>query len=132
MEKHMTVAFPGGKRVDCQWGAFTVRTDQSVRQGGEASSPTPFDLFFAAIATCAGISALDYLQKANLSTEGLKLELSAIYDPDTKCYDRIRIAVTPPAGLDAAAVDALLREAADCTVKRHILEPPAFETVLAD
>jgi len=132
MKKQMTVTFPGGKRVDCQWGTFTVHTDQSERQGGEASAPTPFDLYFAAISTCAGISALEYLLQADLPTAALKVELSATFNPETRRYDRIRIMVTPPPGLDAAQRDALLRETSDCAVKRHILQPPEFETVLAD
>ena len=51
----MIVTFPGGKRVDAEYGGFTVRTDQPPQSGGEGSAPQPFDLFLASIATCAGI-----------------------------------------------------------------------------
>lgn len=132
MEKRMSVTFPGQKRVDCQTNGFTVHTDQSERQGGEASAPTPFDLYFAAIATCAGISALDYLQQRQLPTDGLNVELVATFNADVKRYDRVSITVTPPAGLSTDHVDALLKEASDCTVKRHIINAPQFETRLAD
>ena len=45
----MTVSFPGGKRVDAEYGGFTIRTDQPPQGGGEGSAPPPFDLFLASI-----------------------------------------------------------------------------------
>lgn len=130
MQRRMEVFFPGNKRVDCNWGAMTVCTDQLKRNGGEETAPSPFDLFFAAIATCAGISALDFLQQRHLPTAGLRLVLTAELNKDEKRYDRVHIAITPPPELDIKWHEELRKEAADCTVKRHILNPPRFETVI--
>lgn len=130
MEKRMQVTFPGGKRVDCQWGDHLVHTDQLKRNGGDESAPQPFDLFFASLATCAGISALDYLQARNLATKGLKVDLIATLNKQERRYDHIRIHVTPPTGLSEEDRQGLLQEASDCSVKRHILTPPQFETTL--
>ena len=52
------VQFPGGKRVDATFKEFVVATDQPRAEGGQGSAPEPFDYFFVAIATCAGIYAL--------------------------------------------------------------------------
>ena len=41
----MIVTFPGGVRVDAQFGPHTIRTDQPLQGGGEGSAPTPFALF---------------------------------------------------------------------------------------
>ena len=35
----IVVTFPGGKRVDAQAGAFTLKTDQPRDHGGEGSAP---------------------------------------------------------------------------------------------
>ena len=37
----MTVRFPGGKRVDAEYGGFTIRTDQPPQGGGEGTAPPP-------------------------------------------------------------------------------------------
>src|SRR5690242_6208835 len=52
------VSFPGGKRVDARVGSFVVHTDQPADQGGEGGAVSPFDLFLASLATCAGIYVL--------------------------------------------------------------------------
>ncbi len=123
------VAFPGGKRVDAHFEGFTVHTDQRLAHGGEQTAPNPFDLFFVSLATCAGISALDYCHKHQLPTEGLAVTLHAHRHPVQKRYDRVVIEVTPPEGLTEEQIKGLLAEAQDCSVKRHILSPPAFEVV---
>ncbi len=48
------VTFPGGVKVDTTFREFTIRTDQPVRDGGENTAPSPFILFLASLATCAG------------------------------------------------------------------------------
>lgn len=130
MEKRMEVTFPGNKRVACQWGDMIVHTDQSKRNGGDESAPQPFDLFFTSLATCAGISALEFLQERNLPQEGLRVALVATLNRAERRYDRIRIEVTPPPDLPEKFFDGLLEEASDCSVKKHILKPPVFSTVM--
>lgn len=71
------MSFPGGKRVDAAFDGFTVQTDQLPQNGGEGTAPQPFDLFFVSLATCAGISALDYCQERGLPTGGLDVTLVA-------------------------------------------------------
>ncbi len=124
-----TIDFPGGKKVDARFEGFTVKTDQRLAHGGEQTAPNPFDYFFVSLATCAGISALDYCQQNQLSTEGLAVTLKAHRHPTQPRYDRIVTEVTLPPGLTGEQQKALLAEVEDCTVKRHILTPPAFELV---
>ena len=56
----MIVTFPGGARVDAQFGPHTIATDQPPQAGGEDSAPAPFALFLASIGTCAGIYVLGF------------------------------------------------------------------------
>jgi len=129
MEKRIEVSFPGNKRVDAHIGDMTVKTDQLKRNGGDETATQPFDLFFISLATCAGISVLDYCQERSLPTDGLGVALVATRHPTQPRYDHVRIEVAVPAGIQDAHVEALLAEAGDCSVKRHILNPPSFEVV---
>jgi ribosomal protein S12 methylthiotransferase accessory factor len=47
------VSFPGGVRVDASYRGNVVHTDQPAPLG-ENTAVSPFDLFFASIATCMG------------------------------------------------------------------------------
>jgi ribosomal protein S12 methylthiotransferase accessory factor len=83
MTEAIQVSFPGGKRVDAQVGAFTIRTDQPTEGGGEGSAPAPYDLFLASLATCAGIYVLGFCQARGIPTDGLALTQRHELDPDT-------------------------------------------------
>lgn len=64
----MEIIFPGGKKVNALYKGFTIETDQSKSDEGEASAPAPFDLFLASIGTCAGIYVIRFFEKRELST----------------------------------------------------------------
>ncbi len=123
----MQVTFPGGKRVDATYGGFTVRTDQPVEGGGDASAPAPFDLFLASLATCAGIYALGFCQARGLSTEGLRLIQRYDADPTTGLPTRIQLELHLPVGFPERYRPAILRAAEGCKVKKAIGAPPIFE-----
>ncbi len=129
MEKRISITFPGNQRVDARMGEFTVRTDQLQKHGGEGSAPSPLDLLFASLATCAGISALGYLRKQSLSTAGLEVVLVAKRHDREPRYDRVRIEIGLPEGFPEARLQDFIAAVSDCAVKRHILHPPAFEVV---
>ena len=78
------VEFPGGKKVNARVGDFLIQNDQSVRAGGEASAPEPFDHFLASIATCAGIYVLGFCQKRDIDTSGVSLLQNPLRDKDDK------------------------------------------------
>ena len=69
----MIIDFPGGARVDAHFNSYTIHTDQPIQAGGEASAPTPFATFLAALGTCAGIYVLGFCQRRGIATEGLRL-----------------------------------------------------------
>ena len=129
--KDIRVTFPGGKRVDAHYDERTVHTDQSPKNGGEGSAPEPFDLFFVSIATCVGIYALEFCTTRNLSTKGLSVRLQAERDPEEKRYKEVKIAITLPDGFPEKYRQAMLRTAELCSVKKHIMTPPAFKIIVA-
>jgi ribosomal protein S12 methylthiotransferase accessory factor len=123
----MIVRFPGGKRVDAEYDGFVVRTDQPRQGGGEGSAPQPFDLFLASIATCAGIYVKGYCDSRGIATEGLGLEMQIEREPGKHRVARLLLEIRLPPGFPEKHREAVVRAADLCAVKKHILNPPAFE-----
>ncbi len=127
----MEIVFSGGKRVDANYGDFTVRTDQTPMGGGEGSAPEPFDLFFASMGTCAGIYVLSFCQHHDLPFRGIRLLQRAERDPDSGMFERLIIEIIVPEDFPEKYHKALVRSAEQCTVKRHIAKGlPEFEVAV--
>ena len=123
----MEISFPGGLEVEARYEGFTITTDQPVKAGGGGSAPAPFDLFLASIGTCAGLYALRFCQHRGLDTTGLAVTLGGERAEDQGSLSIIRLEIQVPAGFPDKYRDAMVRAVDQCTVKRHILRPPAFE-----
>ena len=120
------VEFPGGKRVDARVGQFLIKTDQSLKGGGEASAPEPFSLFLASIASCAGIYALGFCQSRKLATEGLGLKMLCDRDAAGKMINHIRFQLDLPEGFPDRYRDGIVRAMELCAVKKHMMDAPKF------
>lgn len=127
MDREMRVTFPGGSRVDAEFKGFLIKTDQPVYQGGEGSAPAPFDLFLASIATCAGVYVLFFCQKREISTEKAAVVMKTERNPETKMIDKIFIKIQLPPEFPEKYKMAVIKAVDSCTVKAHLLKPPAFE-----
>ena len=126
----MTVRFPGRVAVEAVFGDRVVRTDQPAPLG-EGSAPSPFDLFLASLATCAGYYALRFCQEREIATEGLGVSLSTVRDPERKrAAATVRIALTLPKGFPEKYESAIQRAVDQCAVKKHVVEAPVFETTV--
>jgi ribosomal protein S12 methylthiotransferase accessory factor len=123
----MEIRFPGGVVVEAVHAGMTIRTDQPAAAGGEGSAPSPFDLFLASIGTCAGFYALRFCQERNLPTDGLGLTMGWERSPETKLVSKVRIELRLPEGFPAKYRPAILRATDQCTVKKHLVAPPAIE-----
>jgi ribosomal protein S12 methylthiotransferase accessory factor len=125
----MTITFPGGAAVEAHFEGFTVHTDQSAEHGGRGAAPEPFDLFLASLGTCAGLFALRFCQQRGIETEGLGVTLTVERNLAAKRLAAVRLEIQLPPGFPEKYREAIVRAADQCTVKRHILEPPAFEVI---
>lgn len=124
----ITVSFPGGVAVAAQLPAHVVLTDQPAPLG-EGSAPSPFDLFLASLATCAGFYALRFCQQREIPTDGMRLSLATERDPASKRLAKIGIVLDLPAGFPERYRDAVIRAMDQCAVKKAIVDPPAFDVV---
>jgi putative redox protein len=123
---NVAVSFPGGVAVEADVKGHTVRTDQPMPLGAD-SAASPFDLFVASIATCMGFYALRFCQERGIATEGLGLSVETVRDEARKRVSTIRAALTLPPGFPEKYGDAIRRAVDQCAVKKHMVEPPAFE-----
>jgi uncharacterized OsmC-like protein len=125
----MEISFPGGKKVDAFFKGFTIKTDQSEKDGGEGSAPTPSFLFLASLGTCAGIFALNFCHKRKIDTQKLKLVLDFKTNEKSHMVEKIRITLTLPSSFPEKYIPAIVKAVDLCYVKKHLHEPPEFETI---
>jgi ribosomal protein S12 methylthiotransferase accessory factor len=125
----LKVGFPGGSRVEASFDGYTVQTDQPPAGGGEGSAPTPFALFLASLATCAGIYVLGFLRQRGLPTEGVEVIQRVQSDRTTGMVDDIEIEIRVPKGFPEKYLAPMVRSAELCAVKKHIEHPPRMSVV---
>ena len=118
----MIIDFPGGSRVDAHFGSFTVATDQPP----VASAPSPFEVFLAAIGTCAGIYVLGFCQQRNLPANGIHIVERIDRNHSTGMVETIGLEIQVPPEFPEKYRDALFRGADQCAVKKHLENPPRF------
>lgn len=125
----MEISFPGGKKVDADFKGFTIKTDQAERDGGEGSAPTPTFLFLASLGTCAGIYALNFCEKREIDTAKLKLVVDFQTDQKTHMVNKVVMKLTLPPDFPEKYIPAIVKAMNLCYVKKHLHEPPEFETI---
>jgi len=123
----MEIRLTGDTRVDATYEGFEIGTDQSVKNGGQASAPEPFDLFLASIGTCAGWYVLSCCEKRGIPTAGIRIVQSWVRDDRKKLTD-VRLEIRVPSTFPDKYHGALVRAANQCAVKRTLESPPRFDT----
>ncbi len=126
-DNEILVTLPGGSRVEALWRGFVIPTDQPIHAGGGNTAPSPFDLFLASLATCAGYYVLAFCQERKIPTEGITLVQRMEKGPKSKLIEMVRIEIRLPAGFPAKYKDAVIKAADQCAVKAHMAFPPDFE-----
>jgi ribosomal protein S12 methylthiotransferase accessory factor len=122
----LEIRFPSGLQVDASFNGFVVHTDQPASSGGEGSAPSPFDLFLASLATCAGIYVLRFLRQREVPTDGVRLVQRVVSNPATGMVEEIKIEIQVPQGFPEKYIAPMIRAAELCAVKKHLEHPPAM------
>jgi len=123
----MRVTFPGGKKVNVEFGGFTVPTDQSPRNGGAGSAPDPFGYFLASLAACAGVYVLGFCQNRSIPLEGISLTQRVERDNGgERLLKKISVEITLPESFPEKYRSAVVKAAEGCAIKRVIDHPPEF------
>ena len=122
----MIIDFPGGARVDAHFAGFTIPTDQPPTGGGEGSAPTPFLTFLSTIGTCAGIYVLGFCRQRGIPTDGIRLVQRMGMNPMSGLVSDVEVTIELPGTFPAKYVDAVVRAADQCAVKKHFEHPPVI------
>jgi ribosomal protein S12 methylthiotransferase accessory factor len=108
-----------------------VHTDQPGESGGEATAPSPFDLFLASIATCAGYYVAAFCRARDIDTTGMTLVQRDERDPTTGLPTRIAIELSLPPAFPEKYRAAAVRAAEGCKVKKTLAAMPTIEVIAA-
>ena len=128
----MIIDFPGGARVDAHFRGHTLPTHQPAGGGGEDSAPMPFEVFLASIGTCAGIYILGFCRQRGIPTEGIRIVQSHYANPMTGMMEKIGMEIQVPPAFPKQYLEALIRSAELCKVKKTLENPPKFEIVTTE
>ena len=90
---------------------------------------TPPEFLLASLATCAGFYAAQYLNARKLSTEGLKVTVTAEKAAQPARLASFRIEVQT-SELDPRHEAGLLRAVKACLIHNTLASPPAIDIVL--
>jgi putative redox protein len=122
----MKISFPGNLAVDAAFKGFTVETDQPVTGGGDGSAPAPFDLFLASLGTCAGIFMLAFMRQRGIDPAGSGIAMTTETDTEKGMIARVTFDLQLPEGFPEKYEQAVVRAVDQCSVKRHVQDPPEF------
>jgi ribosomal protein S12 methylthiotransferase accessory factor len=123
----MEIYFEGNKKVFADFNGFTIKTDQSVKVGGDGEYPEPFTLFLASLGTCAGIYVKSFCDQRGIPTNRIRLRQEQTFDPLKKIIGRIKISIELPADFPEKYHQAVVQAASQCAVKKHLKEEIAVE-----
>ncbi|MFA5782794.1 MAG: OsmC family protein [Bacteroidales bacterium] len=121
------ISFAGNKKVNANVNGYIVKTDQPLKAGGDGNDPTPFELFFASLGTCAGIFVKTFCDQRKLPTDNIRLVEHIETDPINHTISKIKIEIILPPDFPEKYKNAVINAADLCAVKKLIQNPPKFE-----
>lgn len=124
-----TVSFEGKKKIVAQLGEHRIVTDQPLMSGGDNEAPSPFLLFLASLGTCAGIYVKSFCDQREISSEGITLTQKNSFNPITHLVEEVEIEINLPESFPEKYKEAVIKAAEQCTVKKHLHNPPAMKVL---
>lgn len=113
------------KKIEVQIDPFTVIVD-----GGDRSEPSPGVLFISGVAACTASTARGYCRSNNLPLPtGLKV--MAYVGEESHLIETVDMQLTISADFPKDRLDALIKAAGKCTVKKWWQNPPEFRVETA-
>lgn len=130
MSNEMIVRLVGGKQINVDYAGFEIPTDQHPDNGGEGAAPEPFDLFLAAVGSCAGAYIASFCMARNLPVEGIRIVETWTRD-DQKRMAAIDLAIELPDDFPERYRAAVVRASEQCSIKKMLAAPPEVRAHLA-
>lgn len=131
-QKVIDVIFGENMKINADFDGISIATDQPVKEGGDGSAPSPFQLFLASLATCAGVYAQRFCETRKISTEGLAIRVVCDFAQKGFTVEKMTYEMTLPKGFPEKYKSAIIRSVDLCAVKKHVCQCPEFEIVTTD
>lgn len=123
----MKINFNGNKQVSANYKGFTIKTDQPTSEGGDGMAPEPYDLFLAALGTCAGAYIIYFCESRNIPTDNIGMTLGFQKNEKTHLIEQINMDIHLPSDFPEKYRKVVVRAAQMCTVKRTLDHPPVIQ-----
>ena len=114
------VSFPGNKKVDVEFKNFEIKTDQTVKNGGDETAPEPFAIFLSSLAACAGIYAKSFCDTRNISTENMQLFLDVSFKKGQAYMEEINIRLQVNSNFPEKYIKPIIKAMEGCAVKNQL------------
>jgi putative redox protein len=122
----ITVKHLGNVSFSAATRGHSVVSDQPLEQGGADEGMTPPEFLLAALGTCAGYYAVQYLKARSLVCPDLEIKVSAEKASQPARLASFRIEVLAPS-LDSQHEAGLFRAIEKCLIHNTLLHKPAIE-----
>jgi len=117
----MEIYFPNDERVNARIGNMEIET------GNDAVTPSPFLLFLTSMGTCAGVYVKSFCRRRGISTEGIRIIQRMKSRIPNGPIEEVELDIQLPPEFPGKYHDAVIRAADQCTVKKHLENPPRFD-----
>ena len=126
----VTVNHLGAVQFEAKARNHTIYCDQPASNGGFDEGMTPPEFLLAALGTCAGYYAVQYLKARSLPTEGLRVRTTGEKIPAPARIGEFHIDIEYPFELESRHREGVLRAVHSCLIHNTLLNPPVIEVNL--
>ncbi len=120
----VTVEHLGAVQFEIKARQHTIASDQPAENGGFDEGMTPPELLLAALGSCAGFYAAQYLRKHKLANEGTRVRVSAEKVKNPARMDNFKVEVETPVELDDKHKQGVEDAVHHCLIHNTLLNPP--------
>jgi len=120
----VTVEHLGAVQFEIKARQHTIACDQPPENGGFDEGMTPPELLLAALGSCAGFYAAQYLRKHKLAEEGTRVRVSAEKLKNPARMDNFNIEVEMLVELDDEHRKGVEQAVHHCLIHNTLLHPP--------
>lgn len=121
----VTVEHLGALQFEIRTRGHSVISDQPIQEGGFDEGMTPPELLLAALGSCAGYYAAQYLRKHKLAAEGTRVKVTAekVKEPKVRLTNFL-VELATPVELTKEQRKGLEEAVEHCLVQNTLLHKP--------
>ena len=122
----ITIRHVGGVKFEASTRGHKIYSDQPASNGGTDSAFTPPELLLAALGTCAGYYAVEYLRVRGLQYPDLKIRVTAEKATQPARLAAFHIFITTT-GIPEAHQAGIARAVKACLIHNTLVRPSSIE-----